>query len=64
MRTAYENGYNVITLKDCCASLSSEEHHNAINNDFPMFSQPMTSHDFMKVVEGKDSLVLEGKGYE
>jgi len=64
MRTAYENGYNVITLKDCCASLSSEEHHNAINNDFPMFSQPMTSHDFMKAAEGKDSLVLEGKGYE
>ena len=64
MRTAYENGYNVVTLKDCCASLSLEEHNNAIEKDFPMFSQPMTSHDFMNVVNGKEDLVLKGKGYE
>jgi ureidoacrylate peracid hydrolase len=64
MRTAYENGYNVVTLTDCCASLSLEEHNNAIEKDFPMFSQPMTSHDFMNVVNGKEDLVLKGKGYE
>jgi nicotinamidase-related amidase len=64
MRTAYENGYNVITLTDCCAGLSLEEHNNAIEKDFPMFSQPMTSSDFIKVVRGKDELVLKGKGYE
>lgn len=64
MRTAYENGYNVVTLTDCCASLSVEEHNNAIEKDFPMFSQPMTSHDFMNVVSGQEDLVLEGKGYE
>ncbi|MFT5833460.1 MAG: ureidoacrylate peracid hydrolase [Cognaticolwellia sp.] len=64
MRTAYENGYNVVTLTDCCAGLSIEEHNNAIEKDFPMFSQPMTSHDFMNVVSGQEELVLEGKGYE
>lgn len=64
MRTAYENGYNVITLTDCCASLSIDEHHNAIEKDFPMFSQPMTSKEFMNVVHGKTDLLLEGKGYE
>lgn len=64
MRTAYENGYNVVTLTDCCAGLSSEEHHNAIEKDFPMFSQPMTSHGFMDVVNGKEDLILKGKGYE
>jgi nicotinamidase-related amidase len=64
MRTAYENGYNVVTLTDCCASLSLEEHNNAIEKDFPMFSQPMTSHDFMNVVNGKEDLILKGKGYE
>ncbi|MFD1552862.1 cysteine hydrolase [Putridiphycobacter roseus] len=64
MRTAYENGYNVITLNDCCAGLSLEEHNNAIEKDFPMFSQPMSSVEFMNVVNGKDALVLEGKGYE
>jgi hypothetical protein len=44
--------------------LSIEEHNNAIEKDFPMFSQPMTSHDFMNVVSGQEELVLEGKGYE
>tara|TARA_R110000787_G_scaffold32138_6_gene84934 strand:- start:7763 stop:8401 length:639 start_codon:yes stop_codon:yes gene_type:complete len=64
MRTAYESGYNVVTLTDCCASLSLEEHNNAIEKDFPMFSEPMTSNAFMNVVNGKDDLVLKGKGYE
>jgi nicotinamidase-related amidase len=64
MRTAYESGYNVITLKNCCAGLSKEEHHNAIEKDFPMFSQPMSSEEFMKTATGKEELVLEGKGYE
>jgi nicotinamidase-related amidase len=64
MRTGYENGYNVITLTDCCAGLSSVEHKNAIEKDFPMFSQPMTSKEFMNIVDGKEELVLEGKGYE
>jgi nicotinamidase-related amidase len=43
MRSAYENGYDVITLKDCVAGISTEEHNNAITYDFPMFSTPMTS---------------------
>ena len=64
MRTAYENGYNVITLTDCCASLSMDEHNNAIEKDFPMFSQPMESKEFIHIVQGKMDLVLEGKGYE
>lgn len=64
MRTAYENGYNVITLTDCCAGLSMEEHNNAIEKDFPMFSEPMTSNEFLNVVAGKDELVMEGKAYD
>ena len=43
MRTAYENGYRVITLTDCTAATSAEEHDNAIAYDFPMFSMPMES---------------------
>jgi nicotinamidase-related amidase len=41
MRSAYENGYRVITLTDCTAATSAEEHDNAIAYDFPMFSVPM-----------------------
>ena len=43
MRTAYEHGFEVITLTDCLAATSPEEHHNAIKYDFPMFSTPMPS---------------------
>ena len=43
MRSAYENGYRVITLTDCTAATSAEEHDNAIAYDFPMFSLPTDS---------------------
>lgn len=47
MRTAYEHGYEVITLTDCVAATSSEEHANALQYDFPMFSVPTSSRDFL-----------------
>jgi ureidoacrylate peracid hydrolase len=43
MRTGYEKGYQVITLSDCVAATSPEEHENAIKFDYPMFSEVMTS---------------------
>lgn len=47
MRSGYENGYEVITLRDCVAATSAEEHDNAIAYDYPMFSKPMTSEEFI-----------------
>jgi nicotinamidase-related amidase len=47
MRTAYEHGFDVITLTDCVAATSPEEHANAIKYDFPMFSTPMPSTQLM-----------------
>src|SRR5580658_2058122 len=47
MRTGYEHGYTVVTLNDCLAATSLEEHDNALSYDFPMFSEPMTSSDFI-----------------
>jgi nicotinamidase-related amidase len=52
MRTAYEHGFDVITLTDCAAGTSLEEHHNAIKYDFPMFSKPMVSADVLKYLQG------------
>jgi nicotinamidase-related amidase len=46
MRTGYEKGYHVITLSDCVAATSAEEHQNAIKFDYPMFSEVMTGHAF------------------
>jgi nicotinamidase-related amidase len=45
MRSGYENGYKVITLNDCVAGTSTEEHENALKYDFPMFSEPMAAAD-------------------
>jgi nicotinamidase-related amidase len=45
MRSGYENGYQVITLNDCVAATSTEEHENALKYDYPMFSQPMAAAD-------------------
>jgi ureidoacrylate peracid hydrolase len=47
MRTGYENGYQVITLSDCVAATSIEEHDNALTYDYPMFSKPMTANEFI-----------------
>ena len=52
MRTGYEKGYHVITLTDCVAATSPEEHENAIKFDYPMFSEVMTSEEFAGRLEG------------
>jgi nicotinamidase-related amidase len=52
MRTGYEKGYQVITLSDCVAATSAEEHKNAIEFDYPMFSEVMTAEQFTEQLEG------------
>jgi nicotinamidase-related amidase len=47
MRTAYEHGFDVVTLTDCTAATSPEAHENAIKHDFGMFSTPMKSTDVL-----------------
>ena len=51
MRSGYENGYEVITLSDCVAATSEAEHDNALRYDFPMFSKPMTSTEFIESID-------------
>ncbi len=51
MRSGYENGYQIITLSDCLAATSPEEHDNAIKYDYPMFSTPMAASDFIADLE-------------
>ena len=46
MRTAYEKGFNVITLSDCCAATSEEGQKAAIEGTFGMFSKTMTAEEF------------------
>jgi ureidoacrylate peracid hydrolase len=53
MRTGYENGYQVYTLKDGTAATSQAEHDNAISFDYPMFSLPVTAQEVMTAFAGR-----------
>ena len=50
MRTAYEHGYSVYTLKDCCAATSIEAHEKAFEHDFGMFSTISTADEVKAAV--------------
>jgi nicotinamidase-related amidase len=63
MRSAYERGYEVVTLTDCVAATSVEEHENAIKFDYPMFSKPMTSAEFTATLAGDASAADTSRGY-
>ena len=63
MRSGYEKGYQVYTLTDCLAATSIEEHDNAISKDYPMFSRPVTSTDFVAALTGDDELADNSRGY-
>jgi ureidoacrylate peracid hydrolase len=63
MRTGYEKGYNVITLKDCTATLSEEEQRMAVEKNYPMFSRPMTHDELLEDLSGKEVAASAGRGY-
>lgn len=48
MRSAYELGFEVITLKDCTAATSHKEQDAALECDFGMFSYPMNHDEFIE----------------
>merc|ERR1712113_1068250 len=52
MRTAYEKGFNVVTLSDCTATTSQSGQDAAVGGTFGMFSQPLTAAEFMAKVCG------------
>lgn len=63
MRSAYERGYEVVTLTDCVAATSNDEHENAIKYDYPMFSKPMTGREFSATLAGEGSAEDASRGY-
>ena len=48
MRSAYERGFDVVTMKDCTAALSEEEQNMALAHNYGMFSRPMNHDEFLK----------------
>jgi nicotinamidase-related amidase len=63
MRSAYEKGFDVVTLTDCVAATSQPEHDNAIQYDYPMFSRPMTSEEFTSSLQGAAMAEDASRGY-
>lgn len=63
MRSAYEKGFEVITLTDAVGATSPEEHANAITYDYPMFSKPMTTEEFTSALTSEDALADSSRGY-
>lgn len=62
MRSAYEKGFNVLTLTDCVAATSEEEQRVAIEKDYPMFSHPVKSSELLVALEGQQ-LADVSRGY-
>ncbi|MDR0628005.1 MAG: cysteine hydrolase [Bifidobacteriaceae bacterium] len=63
MRSAYERGFEVITLTDTVAATSAEEHANAIKFDYPMFSKPMTHTEFIAALRAGSEATDSSRGY-
>ena len=63
MRTGYEKGYNVVTLKDCTATLSEEEQSLAVDKNYPMFSRPMNHDEFLAEISGEKKIETSSRGY-
>jgi ureidoacrylate peracid hydrolase len=63
MRTGYEKGYDVITLKDCTATLSEEEQRVAVEKTYPMFSRPMSHTEFLAELAGEQEVETANRGY-
>jgi ureidoacrylate peracid hydrolase len=63
MRTGYEKGFDVVTLKDCTATLSEEEQKLAVAKNYPMFSRPLNHDEFLAELSGEEVVQTSGRGY-
>jgi ureidoacrylate peracid hydrolase len=50
-RAAYDKGYKVFLLKDCCAALSAEEQKYVEDKFFPYMGEVLTHDEFLKRLE-------------
>ncbi len=63
MRTGYERGYQVVTLKDCTAATSKAEHDAAQKFTYPMFSRPLNHAEFLEELRGGATVADPSRGY-
>jgi ureidoacrylate peracid hydrolase len=63
MRTAYERGFQVVTIKDCTAATSQAEHDAAHKYTYPMFSRPLNHHEFLGEIKSQTKATDSSRGY-
>ncbi|MCL3861797.1 cysteine hydrolase family protein [Actinotalea sp. K2] len=63
MRSAYEKGFEVLTLTDAVGATSQAEHDNAIQYDYPMFSKPTTVEEYVAALQGATVSADTSRGY-
>lgn len=63
MRSAYEKGFEVYTLTDAVGATSVEEHANAITYDYPMFSKPISTAEYVAALSGDEATTDASRGY-
>jgi nicotinamidase-related amidase len=64
MRSAYEKGFEVYTLTDAVGATSLPEHENAITYDYPMFSKPISTAEFVTTIAGSGAVTSDtSRGY-
>ncbi|MEA5119016.1 MAG: cysteine hydrolase [Propionicimonas sp.] len=63
MRSAYEKGFEVYTLTDAVGATSLDEHSNAIRYDYPMFSKPITTAEYVAALAGETATADASRGY-
>lgn len=64
MRTAYERGYEVVTITDAVAATSIEEGESAVRFNYPMFSTTATSDEFIAALTDQSTLTDTTRGYQ
>jgi nicotinamidase-related amidase len=63
MRSAYERGFEVVTLTDSVAATSPEEQAAALAFNYPMFSKPMPHGQFIEALTQGAAIADTSRGY-
>ena len=62
MNTAYVKGCDVVTLRDCTATLSEEEQRLSVEKSYQMFSRMMTHTEFLEALASEQMAAGSGRG--
>jgi nicotinamidase-related amidase len=60
MRSAYDKGYRVFGITDASATIGLEQYRISVENNWPMFSLPVTQREFLEQAAGSCCVTSPG----